>query len=166
MDRADSQAKSNLARAYSRVGISLINVKRISDGIDNLDKARSVLLEITTDDPDNLAYQRELAVIFVRFGNAHTLEKNYQTAIEDYQKSADQFEDIGRRDERNTLAQRDLAQSLKSLGDTYLKTNDPDKARPAYQKASEILRSLVDRNALGESDVKMLEEAQNSLRRL
>jgi eukaryotic-like serine/threonine-protein kinase len=166
VDPADSQARSNLARAYSRVGLSLINVKRLSDGIANLGKAQSELLEITADDPENVAYKRELAIIYVRFGDAHTLAKNYAAAIDEYQRSADQFENIARRDEKNTLAPRDLAQSLKNMGDIYLKINEPEKAKTAYQQASEILRNLVGQNALGQSDIKMFDEVQNNLRRL
>jgi len=165
-DAADSQAKSNLARAYSRVGICLINVKRISEGISNLQKSQNLLLELTAKEPKNLAYKRDLARLFVRFGDGQTLDKNYAAAVESYQKSADLFETIGMTDEKNTLAKRDTAQSLKSVGETYLKMNETKKAKIAYQKASEILQDLISQNALGELDRKMFDNVQAALQKL
>ncbi len=165
-DPADSQAKSNLVRAYSRVGISFTKVKRIAEGIFNLNKAQDQLLELAAQEPKNLAYKRELGLIYVRFGDAQSLDKNYAAAIEDYRKSADIFESISVQDEKNTGAPRDLAQSLKSIGDTYLKMNDSAKAKSAYQKASEILQNLINQNALGEADRKMFDNVQKALQKL
>ena len=165
-DAADSQAKSNVGRAYSRVGICLINVKSVSEGILNLSKAQNDFLELTVQEPKNLIYKRELGLIYVRYGDAQTLNKNYAAAIESFQKSADIFESIGAQDEKNTIAPRDLAQSLKSIGETYLKMNENVKAKVAYQKASEIFQTLINQNALGEVDRKMFDNVQTALQKL
>ena len=165
-DSADSQAKSNLVRAYSRVGISFIKIRRISEGIFNLSKAQNELLQLAAQEPKNLAYQRELALIYVRFGDARTLDKNYAAAIEEYQKSVGIFESIGAQDDKNKIAPRDSAQSLKSIGETRLKLNEPAEAKIAYQKASAILQNLINQNALGEIDRKMFNDVQTALQKL
>lgn len=165
-DAADSQAKSNLARAYSRVGICFVNLKRISEATSNLTKSQNLLLELNLQEPKNLAYKRDLARLLVRFGDAQTVNKNYAAAVESYQKSADLFETIGATDEKNTLAKRDLAQSLKSVGETYLEMNEKSKAKLAFQKSFEILQNLIRQNALGEFDRKMLDNVQTALQKL
>jgi len=88
-DSADLQAKSNLARAFSRVGICLVNVERNREAIGNLQKAENLLRELIAQEPKNLSYQKDLARLYIRFGDAQTLNKNYRNAVESYQKSAD-----------------------------------------------------------------------------
>jgi len=165
-DPADLKAKSNLARAYSRVGISFVNVGQISKAIENLQKAEKIITELVERDPKNLLFKRDLAKLYVRFGDAHTLEKNYPKAASDYQKSAELFENIAQTDDKNTLARRDLAQSLKSVGETFLKLGENEKAKQNYEKASAILQDLINRNALGDYDRKMFDDVQKALQKL
>ncbi|HVE58734.1 MAG TPA: protein kinase, partial [Pyrinomonadaceae bacterium] len=165
-DSADLKAKYNLARAYSRVGISYVNVKQIPKAIENLQKAEEIITQLVERDPKNLLFKRDLAKLYVRFGDAETLEKLYPEAAASYQKSADLFENIAQTDDKNTLAQRDLAQSLKSVGETFLKLGENEKAKQSYEKASAILQDLIDRNALGDYDRKMFDDVQKALQKL
>ena len=165
-DAADAQAKSNLARAYSRVGICLVNVKQIASAISNLQKSEKLLGELAAQEPKNISYQRGLALFYVRFGDAQTLENKYPEAAKSYQQSADIFESLALMDEKNTLARRDGAQSLKNVGDVQLKMNQKVEAKQTFQKALEILTNLKIQNALGESDQKMIDEVQVKLEKL
>ncbi len=165
-DSADLQAKFNLARAYSRLGISLVNIKQISPATQNLQKAENILRELMTQEPKNLSYQRDLAKLYVRFGDAENTRASYPAALEDYQKSAELFEIIAKTDEKNTLASRDLAQSLKSAGEILIKLKENNKAKQTYQRALEILNNLKAANALGEFDRKLFDEVQTALQKL
>lgn len=69
-------------------------------------------------------------------------------------------------DAKNTLARRDLAQSLKSVGETFLKFGEREKAKQNYEKAFGILQDLINRNALGDYDRKMLDDVQKALQKL
>ena len=113
-DSADLQAKYNLARSSSRVGISFVNLKQINQALPNLQKAENLLRELTEQEPKNVAYRRDLAILYVRFGDAQTQNQNNTDALGFYQKSADLFGNIADSDEKNTRARRDQAQSLKA----------------------------------------------------
>jgi tetratricopeptide (TPR) repeat protein len=165
-DSADLKAKSNLARAYSRVGISYVNVKQIPKAIENLQNAEKIITQLVEKDPKNLLFKRDLGKLYVRFGDAQTLEKNYPEAAASYQKSGQLFENIAQTDDKNTLARRDLAQSLKSVGEAFLKLGENEKARQNYEKASGILKDLINRNALGDYDRKMFDDVQKALQKL
>lgn len=165
-DPADLKAKSNLARAYSRIGISYVNVKQIPKAIENLQKAEKIITQLAEQDPKNLLFKRDLAKLYVRFGDAQTLKKNYSEAAASYQKSAELFESVAQTDDKNTLARRDLAQSLKSLGEIFIKLGENEKAKQNYEKSSEILKDLINRNALGEWDRKMFDDVQKALQKL
>jgi non-specific serine/threonine protein kinase/serine/threonine-protein kinase len=165
-DSADLKAKSNLARAYSRVGISYVNVKQIPKAIENLQKAEKIITQLVEQDPKNLLFKRDLGKLYVRFGDSQMLEKNYSEAAASYQKSAELFENIALTDDKNTLARRDLAQSLKSVGETFLKLGENEKAKQNYEKASDILKDLINSNALGGYDRKMFDDVQKALQKL
>jgi len=165
-DSADLKAKYNLARAYSRVGISYVNVKQIPKALENLQKAEKIITQLVEQDPKNLLFRRDLGKLYVRFGDAQTLEKLYPEAVASYQKSGQLFENIALTDGKNTLARRDLAQSLKSVGETFLKLGENEKAKQNYEKASAILQDLINSNALGEYDRKMFDDVQKALQKL
>lgn len=165
-DSADLLAKSGLASAYSRMGICLVNVEKISSAIENLNKAEALLLNLIATEPENTSYQRGLAVLKIRIGDAQTQQKNYSEALNAYQASAVLHEKIANLDEKNTLARRDQAQSLKNVGLMQLKLNRNEDARMTFQEALAILISLKTQNALGEIDKKMIDEIQTTLQNL
>ncbi len=165
-DPADMQARHNVAKTFSRVGIVSINLNRIGEGLSNLEMAERILLELMAREPKNLTYQNDLGRLYTRFGDAREKQNDLPGALRAFQKSADLFEKISRTDEKNLLAQRDLAQSLKSVGKAYLKLKNTEKARQALQTALEILNRLKERNALGGFDNKLLGEVQAAMKEL
>jgi tetratricopeptide (TPR) repeat protein len=82
-----------------------------------------------------------------------------------FQKSADHYEAVFRPDEKNLLDRRNLAQSLKSIGDVYLLLSENQKAKENFQRALEILNQLKTQNALGEWDKKLFDEVQTALQK-
>lgn len=165
-DSFDIQAKTNLARAYSRVGICLVNTNQLNAAISKLRESEKILFELKTQEPKNKTYQRDLAILYVRLGDAEAKLKDLPKALDSYNKSADLFEDIAKSDNKNTLAQRDLAQSLKNVGVIQLKLNEPHKARETYQMSLKILDSLKNQKALGDFDNNLYKDVQAALRNL
>lgn len=164
-DSADLQAKYNLARSFSKVGIGFVNVKQINLATPKLQKAENLLRELIEQEPKNVAYRRDLAILYVRFGDARTQNRNNTDALAYYQKSADLFKNIADGDEKNTRARRDQAQSLKSVGETLTKLNKTQNARQNFQKSFEILDNLKAQNALGKFDEKMLADVKKNLQK-
>lgn len=100
-------------------------------------------------------------------GQTKSREKSFfANALVSYERSVDYFEQIGMTDEKNTLVKRDVAQSLKNVGEMLVKLNRTEPARQAYQKVLGILKTLQAQNALGEFDRPMLDEVQAVLRKL
>ncbi len=76
------------------------------------------------------------------------------------------FSKLATADDKNLVAQRDYAQSLKSAGVTEIKLGLRDEARITLSKAIEIVESLRQRNALGKWDQKIFDEMPSLLAKL
>jgi serine/threonine protein kinase len=112
-DDADTQAKQNLAKAFSRFGICLVLENKLPEALASLKKAEEILDELIENEPKNIAYQKDFGRLYIRLGDFQSRQKDFTKALEDYEKSVSYFETVERFDEKNTLARRDLAQSLK-----------------------------------------------------
>ena len=165
-DRADTQAKQNLAKTFSRIGIVSALLNRLPEAVSNLEKAEKNFLELIDKEPRNQIYKSDLGRLYTRFGDTKEKQGNLQGSLEAFRKSADFFEQVALADEKNTFARRDLAQSLKSVGVVYVKLGEGEKARQNLEKALEILNRLKAQNALGEYDRKLFDDAQTALQKL
>ncbi|MGI8788398.1 MAG: protein kinase domain-containing protein [Pyrinomonadaceae bacterium] len=165
-DGADTQAKQNLAKSFSRVGICSVLENRISDALEDFKKSEEILGELVKQEPKNTMYQKDFGRLYIRFGDFYRKRQDFQKALENYEKSVFYFEQIGIADEKNTLAKRDAAQSLKNVGEMFLKSGENEKARQTFQRAFDILTNLQAQNALGEFDRPMLDDVQKVLRKL
>lgn len=162
-DKADTQATYNLARAYSRVGITLAIVNRLSEASENLMRAKTIFDELIEREPKNVLYQRDLGTIYVRMGDTSEKGRDLADALLNYQNSAAIFEKIANADELNTLARRDLAQSLKSVGKMQINLAQMSSAKTTLLRAKEILDRLKEKNALGGFDKKLVDEVEKTL---
>lgn len=165
-DRADAQATYNLARAYSRAGISQANVDDLSDAAASLRLAESILTGLIEREPRNLIYQRDLGKVYVRMGDAGEKRNDIPDALLKYQNSAVIFEKISISDPANTLARRDLAQSLKSVAKSQIALAQPASAKANLQKAKNILEQLKAAGALGGYDQQLIDDVERTLAEL
>lgn len=111
-------------------------------------------------------FQRDLATLYVRMGDTSEKANNLQDAMVKYQRSAEIYKQIADLDVRNTLARRDLAQSLKSVGMTAIKLGRKEIARRELERSLALLNELRSQNAIGKWDEKLLDEVQLSLTKL
>ena len=165
-DAADVQAKQNLAKSFSRVGIVSALLNQLPEAIVNLEKSEKVFLELLEREPTNRAYQHDLGTLYTRFGDAKQKQGDLQGSLKAFQKSADYYQMAFQTDEKNTLDRRNLAQSLKSVGNVYMQLSENRKAKENFQKALEILNQLKAQNALGDWDKKLFDEVQSGLQKL
>jgi len=163
-DPADSQAIFNLARAYSRLGISYTNVDQRKDAEKMLQKAEELLKRLISSEPKNVLYLRDLAKLSVRRGDTDEKGRLFHDALTEYQNSATIFEQIASYDSLNTLAQRDLAQSLKSIGLMQIRLNSRIEGKKTLLRAKEILDRLQTANALGKFDQQLIDDVERGLR--
>ena len=162
-DNADSQARCNLARAFSRVGIMLAKLDKLPDAVTNLQSAEKIFTELIEREPKNVVYQRDLGKLYVRMGDTSEKRRDVADALLKFQHSAVIFEKIANSDERNTLALRDLAQSLRSVGKMELALSDVSRAKITLQRALAILDRLEQQNALGGYDKQLIDDVEKTL---
>jgi serine/threonine protein kinase len=162
-DNADAQAKQNLMKSYSRIGFISVLTGRMTGAENYLKKAEEILSELSTREPKNIGYQKDYGRLYIRFGDMYKRQMNLLKALESYERSAQYFEAIAEAEDKNTLAKRDMAQSLKNVGETELKLHRVTEARQTFQKALDILMLLKSENALGEFDLKMIDDVKQRL---
>lgn len=162
-DKADAQARYNLARANSRLGLLLALSGKTAEAYAQLSTAETMYNALISDDPKNAVFQRDLGTLYVRMGDTSEKRMDYYDAMLKYQNSAVLFEKIAQADEKNTLARRDLAQSLKSVGLMAIKTGEQQKAKQPLERALAIIFELRSQNALGKWDEKLLSEITTAL---
>ncbi len=162
-DTADSQATYNLARAFSRIGITYANVDNLPNAVSNLKRAEKIFNELIEREPKNVLYQRDLGKLYVRMGDTSEKRRDLPDALLKYQNSAVIFEKIASSDELNTLAQRDLAQSLKSVGKIQINLAQVSSAKITLLRAKDILDRLKEKDALGGYDKQLFDDVEKTL---
>ncbi|MEZ5427779.1 MAG: serine/threonine-protein kinase [Pyrinomonadaceae bacterium] len=165
-DDADVQAKSALGSSYSRVGAILINLRKLPEALENLQKAEKINLDLIGREPKNAVYWRSLGILYTRFGDVRKGQKDWLSALDYFQRSTDIFARLFAADEKNTNALRDEAQSLKNVADLKLKLSQKEEARQNYQKSLDIFNRLRTLNAFGGFDEKMFGEIETELEKL
>jgi tetratricopeptide (TPR) repeat protein len=163
-DKADGQAIYNRARANSRAGISLANAGQLASAVDHLRLAESILSGLIEREPRNVIYQRDLAIAYVRMGDASERRHDVADALLKYQNSAVIFEKIAANDPQNTVARRDLAQSLRSVGKSQIAMAQLPAAQASLRRAKALLDQLKAEDALGGYDQQLIDDVETTLR--
>lgn len=174
-DTADTQAKHNLAKTFSRLGIIFALLNKFHEASFYLNKTENILLELTEREPNNQTYQNDLGRLYTRVGDTGLKQKDLPGALKAFEKSAAFFEKISDDDEKNTFARRDWAQSLKSLAQVHFESaqratrknqlNHLLNAKNIYRQAFDIITRLKEQNALSEFDKKLFDELQSGIRK-
>lgn len=165
-DGADTQAKQNLMKSYSRIGFTSVLLGQINEAGIHLRKAEEILDELTLKEPKNIGYQKDYGRLYIRYGDMYKRQMNFPKALENYERSTQYFEKIAEAEDKNTLAKRDTAQSLKNVGETQLKLDREAEARQTFLKALDILIILRSEDAIGEFDLKMIDDLKEKLNSL
>jgi non-specific serine/threonine protein kinase/serine/threonine-protein kinase len=172
-DPANIQARQNLAKSYSKLAASYINMKRLPAAVLYAEKALTAFADLEQSEPKNLTYKRSLGIAYTRLGDAKYRQRDLQGSLEAFEKSIASFEKIVEADPQNTVSARDIAQSCKNIGHIHRdlartitgerRQTHLQEARQNYQRALDILLKLKSQNAFAEVDNKFLEEMQSAI---
>jgi non-specific serine/threonine protein kinase/serine/threonine-protein kinase len=163
LDAADSQAKFDLARSVSRVGIMSTKVGDAAAGAAHLTRAGRILEELIEREPKNKLYQTDLAKLYIRLGDTSIKRGDRQDALLKYQNAAVIYERLIADDAENKMARRDLAQALRAVGKTQIAIGETAAARATLARAKEALNLLASAGALGGADAELVTDVEKML---
>lgn len=136
-DRANAQARHNLSKSFSRLGISASHLDRPVAALDFLERARAIVLELQEKDPLNRGYDRDLSVLYIRTGLARSKQGDFAGALEAHLKGAELCEKQLADDPANTTGLYDLAIAYRHAGLVHkeLAKSDDQQVRQVHRAA-------------------------------
>ena len=170
-DPANLRARQQLAKTYSRLGVTLARIGRRGESIAYLEKAVAGLRAITNNETRNRRFSHDLALALMRLGDAH-LQGDPQEAMKNLEESITILTDLAAGDPADNTSLRDLASARSTLAQTQddlaLRSSGEETsshqrlARQNREEAVAALRQLEARGALSKFDRKSLEEMQKA----
>ena len=174
-DAANTQARQDLAKTYSLLGLLAVRLKRLDEAVAYLEKSAAAFAELEQTEPQNRTYKHEVATVLMYLGQAKYGRRDYAGALASYAKAAALFEDDARADPKNFFPVRKLAGVHTYIGDThrdYARTLTGQMRRTHLRAAEENHRLALDiflrleaQNALEENARRYVEELRAALRK-
>jgi non-specific serine/threonine protein kinase/serine/threonine-protein kinase len=168
-DPANLRAKQQLAKACSRVGVTLANIGKTAESVLYLEKAVALLEAIAQNETKNRRFRYDLAIALTRLGDTRHEQHDFPAALNALEKATDVLSDLVKSDPADNASLRDLASAYGSLAKTHedfaelTAENRPRQrqlARQHFLLSIDLLRQLEARNALSKVDRKSLDEMQ------
>jgi serine/threonine protein kinase len=169
-DTANLQARQNLAKTYSMLGVIALHLQKFDDAALHLEKSFGAFGELEKLDPKNRTYKHDIGRVLMFLGQARHHQKNFPEALASYEKAASLFADDVQADSKNFFPLRKLATVHSYLGETHEEAaralSGPQRdthlqaAKQNYRRALDILLQLKSRNALTEKDREFFEKVQ------
>lgn len=167
-DNANTQARQNLAKSYSLLGLLAVRVKKVDEAVIHLEKAAERFAELEKLEPQNRTYKHDIGRVLTFLGLAQFERRNFTAALESYAKAAALYEDDVRADPKNLFPLRKLASVHTYMGDahrSYAKSLNGQArqmhlqaAKENHTRALEIFLQLEAQKSLAEDDRKYVEE--------
>jgi non-specific serine/threonine protein kinase/serine/threonine-protein kinase len=175
-DRANVQARHNLVRTYSQLGVLASHLGKHVEALGFLERGTAIVLELQEKDRLNRGYDRDLSSFYLRIGDVRYRQGDMTAALEAYQKAATLFEKQLAEDAANTAVLRDLAIAWRNIGwvhNDHIKTTAGqtrqahlEAAKENYGRARGALLRAESLKALSETDRKNLEQVQAAIAEL
>lgn len=169
-DPANTQARQNLAKTYSRLGVIALHLQRPEEAAGYLEKSSAEFAGLEKIDPNRRPYQHDIGRVLMFLGQAKHQQRKFPDALASYAQAADLFEDSVRADPGNNLSGRKLANVYTYIGDTHrdfaeVVSGDQhrihrQKAKESYGRALDIFSKLQAQQALTEYDRKDMEKVR------
>ncbi len=174
-DPANTRARQQLAKTYSRVGVTLDHTGKSDESVVYLGKAVEILEELVGGETKNRRLKYDLATAYIRLGDAKSRQRKFRDSLEDLQRAATVLTELTESDAADNASFRNLANAIESMGKSHegliAQTSGAEKeshrqsAKHSYERAIDLLHQLEARNALSKYDQKSLEKLQTILRR-
>ncbi|MGB8510503.1 MAG: serine/threonine-protein kinase [Pyrinomonadaceae bacterium] len=174
-DPANSQARQNLAKSYSLLGLLAVRLKRLDEAVRHLEKSAALFSELEKLEPQNRTYKDDIGRVLMFLGLAEYERRNFTGALASYEKAVALFEVDVRADPKNFFPLRKLASIHTYIGDAHrdyartlggqLRQTHLQAAKENHRRALDIFLQLESQNALAEEDRKYLDELRDALRK-
>jgi non-specific serine/threonine protein kinase/serine/threonine-protein kinase len=174
-DPANTRARQQLAKTYSRVGVTLDHIGKSDESIVYLGKAVKILEELVNGETKNRRLKYDLATAYIRLGDAKYRQRNFRDSLDDLQRAATVLTELTDADAADNASFRNLANAIESMAKSHeglaAQTSGAEKqshrqsAKHSYERAIDLLHQLEARKALSKYDQKSLEKLQTILRR-
>lgn len=115
----------------------------LADASRNYEEAHHVAQRLTTDDPGNTEWQRDLTVSYNKLGDVAVAQGKLDEAAQAYRDSLTIRKQLAASNSRNTEWQRDLSVSYDRLGDVAVAQGKLDEAARAYRDSLTIAKQLA-----------------------
>jgi eukaryotic-like serine/threonine-protein kinase len=169
-DVANVQARQNLAKAYSRLGVIALGLTRTEEAIAYLEKSSAAFSALEQLNPNHPTYKNDMGRVVMYLGEAKRQQRAFDDALAIYARAEAIFDGLKRIDPRNNNPVRKLATIYECIGTVHreiaksvtgeLRRSHLQAAKENYQRALDILLQLQARKALAEYDLKYLEEVR------
>lgn len=174
-DAANTQARQNLAKTYSMLGLMEVRLKKLNEAVLHLEKSAAAFADLEKLEPQNRTYKHDIARVVTYLGLAQYERRDYTGALASYAKGVALSEDDVRADPKNLFPVRRLAGIHTYMGDAHrdyartlsgkLRQTHVQAAKENHGRALEIFLQLEAQNALAENDRKYVEELRAALRK-
>jgi eukaryotic-like serine/threonine-protein kinase len=171
-DPANLGAKQELAKACSRVGVTLKNVGRSAESIDYLKRAVSILESLAVKEAKNRRFKRDLGTALTRLGDALQEQHQFDQALKASGKAATTLTELVRADDKDNGCLRNLANVNNSIAGMHKaiaaestgkqQQEHREMMRRHFHRALQIYRQLAARDALSAYDRKTLQAMEST----
>lgn len=176
LDRANAQARHNLALTLSRLGVSVSNLGKPAEALGYLEQAAAILSELEAKDPLNRGYDSDSSSVHKRIGDAKYKQRDFAGVLEAYEKSRQSLEKQIERDSANTRVLRNLAAIYADIGFVHgdfikitagqARQAHLEAAKENYRRALDGLLKTETQKASSETDRKNVEKVRAAITEL
>jgi serine/threonine protein kinase len=169
-DVVNVQARQNLAKTYSRLGVIALGLMRTEEGIAYLEKSSVAFSALDKLNPNHPTYKTDMGRVVMYLGEAKQQQRAFDDALAIYARAEAIFDGLKRSDPRNNFPVRKLATIYECIGTVHremakslaaeTRQSHFQAAKENYQRALDILLQLQAKNALAQYDLKYLEEVR------
>lgn len=175
-DRANAQARHNLARTYVRLSTALSNLEKPEEAISYLEKGAAIYLELMGKDPLNRGYDADAGALYAKIGDARWQQRDYPAAFAAYQKGVALFEKKMEGDAADMRTLRNLATAHATVGRLHaeqvkITTGQTRQthlaaAKENYRRALDLMLKLQAQKTLAEWDLRNIDKMRAALKEL
>jgi tetratricopeptide (TPR) repeat protein len=169
-DAANIQARQNLAKTYSMLGVIAVHLKKFDEAVVHLEKSSVAFAELKKLDPRNRTYTGDIGRDWMYLGLARHGQKNFLEALATYEKAVVIFADDAQADPKNLFPVRKLILLHSYIGETHeaaagtLTAAEREEhlhaAKQNYRRAVDLFSQMKARGAITEKDREFFEKLQ------
>ena len=142
----DPKILEDLALAYSRTGdlLGRPNGPNLGDpkaSLESYQKSVAIFDDLVVREPDNIQWNRSLAITCERVGNLYLQDRQYDQALDVIRKAHSLKLAVS---EKHEEGPRDLSFSYNKLGDVYIKLERTEEAYDMYARSLNIRKQLAE----------------------